>query len=64
MSDNVIFLDFRSPNVEEDERSLLACKTCRNKTYKLVYDAPKAFPVLQCCACETDLGRMGWWNDA
>jgi hypothetical protein len=62
-SENVIRLDFRSKGVVEDERAMLACKTCRNKTFKLTYENPKNFPLLQCAACDEEIGRMGWWHD-
>lgn len=63
MSGNVVFLEFRSPHVEDDQRALLACKNCRNKTFKLICDKPESFPLMQCCACDAHMGRMGWAHD-
>lgn len=63
MGDNVVFLSFKSPHVEDDQRSLLSCKNCRNKTYRLVMDKPEGFPLMQCCACDAHIGRMGWACD-
>ena len=63
MSDNVIFLEFRSPHVEDDSMSFLACKVCRNKTYTLTIDKPEYFPLMRCAACGAHMGRMGWYHD-
>lgn len=61
--ENVIFLQFRSPHMVEDERAFIACKNCRNKTYLLIEDKPGTFPLMQCAACGQHMGRMGWWHD-
>lgn len=63
MSDNLIHLAFRSPMVEEDQRSLLACATCKNKTFRVVVDQPGTFPLMECAACNQHIGRMGWAHD-
>lgn len=63
MSENVVFLKFKSPHVEDDERALLSCRNCRNKTFRLVCDKVDTFPLMQCCACNQHIGRMGWWRD-
>lgn len=63
MSENVIHLSFKSPHVDEDERALLSCKNCRNKTYRPTIDRPGDFPLMQCCACDMHIGRMGWAHD-
>jgi DNA-directed RNA polymerase subunit RPC12/RpoP len=63
VTDNVIHLAFRSPHVEDDERALLACKNCRNKTFLMVRDKVDWFPLMQCSACGQHLGRMGWAHD-
>jgi hypothetical protein len=60
---NVIFLNFGSPTVEEDTMAFLACKECRNKTFTLTLDKPDHFPLLRCCACQSHMGRMGWYHD-
>jgi len=63
VSANVVFLKFKSPHVEDDQRALLSCKNCRNKTFKLICDMPEGFPLMQCCACDAHMGRMGWAHD-
>lgn len=63
MSDNVVFLKFKSPHLEEDERALLSCINCKNKTFMMVYDKQDVFPLMQCCACGAHIGRMGWAHD-
>jgi hypothetical protein len=64
MTDNVIHLSFSNPGVKLEDHSLLACQHCRNKTFKLVYFIGN-FPLLQCCACDAHIGRIGWApNDA
>jgi len=63
VSANVVFLKFKSPHVEDDQRALLSCKNCRNKTFKLICDKPEGFPLMQCCACDAHMGRMGWAHD-
>jgi hypothetical protein len=63
VSENVIHLAFRSPHVEDDERAMLACKNCRNKTYLLICDKLDTFPLMQCGACGMHMGRMGWAHD-
>lgn len=61
---NVVELQFRSPHVVEDDGLVfLACKSCRNKTYTLVYDRVENFPLLKCAACGQAMGRMGWSHD-
>jgi hypothetical protein len=64
MNDKVVFLAFTNERVEPDGRSLLACKCCRNKTFTLVYEGGAEFPLLQCPACGSHLGRMGWAPDS
>lgn len=63
MSDNVIFLEFRSPHVAEGQRGLMSCKNCSNKTYLMVMDKVGEFPLCQCAACGQHIGRMGWSHD-
>lgn len=61
--DNVIHLAFRSPQMTEGERDLGTCANCRNKTYIVVHDMPRGFPLLQCAACGQHIGRIGWAHD-
>ena len=63
MSDNVVFLSFKSPHLVDDERALLGCRNCRNKTFLFVLDKPDDFPLMQCAACQQHMGRMGWAYD-
>jgi len=60
---DLIHLAFVSPHVQDDERALMACKNCRNKTFLLIHDKPGDFPLMQCCACDAHIGRMGWAHD-
>ena len=59
----VIELKYRSPHVQDDTMSFLACKACRNKTYTMTIDIPDWFPLMRCAACGQHMGRMGWWKD-
>lgn len=63
MSDNVVHLSFRSPHVEDGERAFLSCKGCHNKTFLMVMDKVGNFPLMQCAACQSHIGRMGWAHD-
>jgi hypothetical protein len=60
VNNNVVFLNFKGPTVEEDTMAFLACVSCRNKTYTLTLDKPGEFPLLRCAACGDHMGRMGW----
>jgi hypothetical protein len=61
---SVIHLEFKSPHVEDDFAALLACKTCRNKTFNFTVDQPDGgFPLMRCAACGQHIGRMGWAHD-
>jgi hypothetical protein len=61
--DNVIHLKFRSPHVEDDIMSFLACSNCNNKTFTFVIDRPDYFPLMRCACCMNHMGRMGWAHD-
>lgn len=63
MSDNVIYLQFRSPHMEDGTMSFLACCHCKNKTYTFTLDVPDYFPLMRCAACGQHMGRMGWYHD-
>lgn len=63
MTENVIHLAFKSPHVVDDQRAMIACKECRNKTFLLVEDRVGDFPLMQCAACNQHIGRMGWAHD-
>jgi hypothetical protein len=63
MSDKVVFLQFRSPHVEDDMMAFLACSHCKNKTYTLTCDNKDDFPLMRCAACGQHMGRMGWAHD-
>lgn len=63
MTGNVVHLKFRSPHVKDDMMSFIACKHCKNKTYVLRCDDPDNFPLMQCAACGSHIGRMGWAHD-
>jgi hypothetical protein len=57
--DKVIYLAFKNEHIEPDTRDLMACKVCRNKTFIVIYE-PEKFPLMQCAACETQIGHFGW----
>lgn len=61
MSDDgkVVFLAFDNPDAPKSDHELLACKVCRNKTFKARYDLGK-WPTLVCCACDQQIGSFGW----
>ena len=61
--DNLIRLAFKSPHVVDDMRAFIACRSCSNKTYLLIDDQPGSFPLMQCAACGSHIGRMGWAHD-
>lgn len=63
MSENVIHLKFKNPNLDEDMMAFLACKHCRNKTYTLTEDRVGDFPLLRCAACGAHGGRIGWYRN-
>jgi len=59
VSENVVFLKFRSETVDDDAMAFIACRHCKNKTYTLV-DQPGTFPLLRCAACQQHMGLIGW----
>lgn len=61
-SDNVVYLRFENPEVQEDAIAFLSCNTCRNKTYTLIMGNDK-FPRVACAACGQHIGKIGWYND-
>ncbi len=63
MTDNVLWLEFKSPHVEDDVLCLLACTYCKNKTFTMTHDKIENFPLMRCAACGSHLGRMGWAHD-
>jgi hypothetical protein len=64
MSATIIELHPKPPSADySDGLTFLACKSCRNKTYVLMYDASSAFPLMKCAACGQAMGRMGWYHD-
>lgn len=60
---NVVFLQFKSPHVEDDTMAFLSCKHCRNKTFTLTEDRVGGFPLMRCACCGSHIGRMGWAHD-
>ena len=63
MSGEVVFLQFKSPHVEDDACAFISCRNCKNKTYTLIEDRVDSFPLLKCAACDMHIGRMGWAHD-
>lgn len=56
----VIFLKFKSEQLEEDTMAFLACKSCRNKTFTHTLDKMDNFPLVRCAACGQHIGRVGY----
>lgn len=63
MNENVVFLNFRSPHVQDDIMAFVGCKACKNKTFTLTEDQIGHFPLMRCAACGAHIGRMGWAHD-
>lgn len=61
--DNVVYLKFRSPHVDDDVMTFLACRYCKNKTFTFTLDRDEGFPLMKCAACGQHMGRMGWAHD-
>ena len=59
---NVVFLAHRN-DAPTDVEETLVCGTCRNKTWKALYDATSQFPRLTCTCCGTRVGYFGWVKD-
>ena len=62
MTGEVVFLKFRSAQIEDDALSFLSCKPCRNKTFTLAYDGGE-YPLMRCACCGHHIGRVGWASD-
>jgi hypothetical protein len=60
MSDNVVYLKFKTPNLEDDARSFLACSHCRNKAFTFILDDIDGFPMVECTCCHQHIGKAGW----
>lgn len=61
--DKIIFLAFSNPDkVEPATITVIACRTCQNKTWVLV-EGPDQFPILRCAACGIGAGKVGWVHD-
>lgn len=61
---SVIQLAFSSGESVVERHALIACRECRNKTFKLRYEGDAQFPLLQCAACEAHIGKIGWVHEA
>lgn len=59
-SERVVYLAWDNPTIMEDETvSMLACRQCRNKTYRIeVYE--NCGGRVYCTACGSYIGKMGW----
>lgn len=56
----IIYLAFDNPAVEvPGSVDLLACRHCRNKTYRIEVHEECAGR-LYCAACGSYIGKMGW----
>jgi len=61
--DKVVYLAFSNQEALTDDMEMMACATCRNKTFTVKYDA-EDFPAMHCAACGRSMGRIGWAEDA
>lgn len=60
MSQEVVYLAFDNPKIRpETSVTLLACSSCRNKTYRIEVH-PDCGGKLHCAACNSYIGTMGW----
>lgn len=61
----VVFLAHRNDSgADTTSLEVLACKTCKNKTWMAVYEASgNGFPRMRCACCGQDAGHFGWVND-
>lgn len=60
MSDKVVYLAFSNEkNCADDGKDVLACNTCRNKTYILRTDLG-IWPEVYCACCGARIGASGW----
>mgnify|MGYP001576579116 CR=1 FL=1 len=61
MSDGkVVYLKFKSEQLDEDTMAFLACKVCKNKTFTHTFDDMDNFPLVRCAACGQHIGRVGY----
>lgn len=64
MSENVVFLAYRTDKAKTDGKEVLACARCKNKAWTVVYDdETNQYPRLLCTACATDGGKFGWVSE-
>jgi hypothetical protein len=64
MADNIVQLRPRTEQLQEaDTITIFGCVNCNNKTFILVDDYdPCGLSMMKCSACQTAIGRVGWWN--
>jgi hypothetical protein len=60
--EKVVFLAFDNPKLKPETLEVMACVICRNKTFSVWYGENK-FPMLKCCVCGADVGRIGWTQE-
>ncbi len=61
MSDDVVYLAYSNPDVQvESGVDMLACRRCRNKTYRLECYEDDCGASVHCAACGARIGKMGW----
>lgn len=62
--DTVVFLAYTNPAMpQEKSMEALACKTCRNKTWVVIYTEGTNYPRLHCPICNCDGGMIGWASE-
>ena len=59
---NVVHLNFKSANTEEEHVSFTCCANCKNKTFTVTNDAI-GFPLMKCAACGAHIGLIGFANE-
>jgi hypothetical protein len=56
----LVYLAFENKQLKRGPRDLMACTHCNNKTFAVIYLAEQTFPQLECAACHSHLGAVGW----
>ena len=59
---NVVYLNFKSANTEDENVSFTCCANCKNKTFTVTNDGIE-FPMMKCAACGAHIGRIGFSDE-
>lgn len=61
MTDDVVYLAYKNPEVQaESGIDMLACRRCRNKTWRLECYEDDCAASVHCAGCGAYAGKMGW----